>query len=125
MQFRTITLGFLTVSGLFAAGSFFSGSATAQCVQADVSVQYNVSGSKQPTDRSNDVEMESQPGCRGNTSVTTGVQGNVGGNGPVQQNRTVRHRQENGGNSSGNGGSTVQIRSNPAIDVYNPADNLR
>ena len=67
--------------------------------------------------------MQSNGDCRGNTSVTTGVQGNVGGNGPVRQDRKVRHRFEGG--DTGDGGSTVQIRSNPQIDVYNPADNLK
>ena len=100
--------------------------AVAQCVQADVSVQYSISGSKEPTERTNDVEMSSDRACQGNVSVTTGVQGNVGGNGRVRQNRVVRHRMENKGDrSSYSGGSTIQIQSNPAIDVYNPADNLR
>ncbi|OKH18993.1 hypothetical protein NIES593_21560 [Hydrococcus rivularis NIES-593] len=125
MRLRALTLSFIAVSGLFLMGDFLSNSATAKCVQADVSVQYNISGSKEPTNRSNDVEMESDPSCRGNASVTTGVQGNVGGNGPVEQHRTVRHRQRGSdGNSGGNGGA-VQIRSNPGIDVYNPADNWR
>ncbi len=96
-------------------------SATAQCIQADVGIQYNISGSKEPTRRSNDVDMQSSGDCRGNASVTTGVQGNVGGNGSVRQERRVRHRFE--GNSN-HDQSTVQIKVNPQIDVYNPADNL-
>ncbi|AFY76483.1 MAG: hypothetical protein IGR93_01030 [Hydrococcus sp. C42_A2020_068] len=125
MRLKALTLSFLAVSGLFSMGDFLSNWATAKCVQADVSVQYNISGSKEPTNRSNDVDMESDPSCRGNASVTTGVQGNVGGNGPVEQHRTVRHRQRGSdGNSGGNGGA-VQIRSNPGIDVYNPAENWR
>lgn len=126
MQFKALTLGFLATSSFLTIGSFVSDSAVAQCVQADVSVQYNISGSKEPTDRSNDVDMESDPSCRGNASVTRGVQGNIGGDGPVRQHRTVRHRQQSIGDSDeGNGGSTVQIRSNPGIDVYNPAERLR
>jgi len=122
MQLRGLTLGFLAVASLFAIDSFFAKEASAQCVQADVGVQYNISGSKEPTERSNDVEMESDSSCRGNASVTTGVQGNVGGDGSVQQHRTVRHQQRGG---SGGNGSTVQIRSNPTIDVYNPAEKWR
>lgn len=99
----------------------FSPSVLAQCVQADVSVQYNISGSRTPTERNNDVDLQSRGTCRGNASVTTGVQGNEGGTGRVRQSRVVRHRFDNGGNDSGN---TVQIRSNPTIDVYNAADNL-
>ena len=125
MQLKALTLSFLAVSGMLAMGDFLSRPATAQCVQADVSVQYNISGSKQPTDRSNDVTMDGDSSCRGNASVTTGVQGNVGGNGPVQQHRTVHHSQRGGdGNSDGNG-NPVQVRSNVGVDVYNPADNWR
>jgi hypothetical protein len=127
LLFRTLTLSLLTVSSLAAIATFETAPASAQCVQADVSVQYNISGSKKPTDRSNDVAMESDPNCRGNASVTTGVQGNVGGDGPVRQHRTVRHDQRNGNNDSSddNDNSTVQIRSNPGIDVYNPAEKWR
>ncbi|MGL5938949.1 MAG: hypothetical protein ACRC2S_00960 [Waterburya sp.] len=99
--------------------------AVAQCVQADVSVQYNISGSKEPSDRTNDVDFQTNGACRGNASVTTGVQGNVGGNGKVRQTRIVRHRVNNEtGSSSYSDDSTVQIQSNPAIDVYNAADSL-
>ena len=58
--------------------------AMAQCVQADVSVQYNISGSREPTERDNDVDLQSEADCRGNASVTTGVQGNIGGNDRVR-----------------------------------------
>jgi hypothetical protein len=99
--------------------------AVAQCVQADVSVQYNISGSKEPSDRTNDVDFQTTGACRGNASVTTGVQGNVGGNGKVRQTRIVRHRVDNEtGSSSYSDDSTVEIQSNPAIDVYNAADSL-
>lgn len=117
------TMGLSLTSNLLPSG-FFS-SAVAQCVQADISVQYNISGSREPTERTNDVEMGSDGACRGNASVTTGVQGNIGGNGRVRQNRVVRHRMKNPRDNRGySGGSTIQIQSNPAIDVYNPADNL-
>jgi hypothetical protein len=99
--------------------------AIAQCVQADVSVQYNISGSKEPTDRTNDVDFQSHPNCSGNVSVTTGVQGNEGGNGRVTQTRIVRHRfEDNQTTSDRSNNSTIQIQSNPTIDVYNAADNL-
>ncbi|RMF27411.1 MAG: hypothetical protein D6756_01970 [Cyanobacteria bacterium J083] len=94
-----------------------------QCLQADVSVQYNISGSRRPAERRNDVTMESEPNCQGNVSVTTGVQGNVGGRGKVIQNRRVHHRHRNS-NPDSTGGSTLKIINNVGIDVYNPADNL-
>ncbi len=115
-------LSLLSCSSLLIVAPSLTTSATAQCVQADIGIQYNISGSKQPTRRTNDVDMQSTGDCRGNTSVTTGVQGNVGGNGRVRQERRVRHRFEGRGNNNDNG--TVQIKVNPQIDVYNPADNL-
>jgi hypothetical protein len=97
----------------------------AQCVQADVAVQYNISGSHTPTERDNDVDLQSDGACQGNASVTTGVQGNEGGTGKVRQSRVVRHRFNGDRNNQNNtGGSTVQIISNPTIDVYNAADDL-
>jgi hypothetical protein len=124
-KFTKLTLGFLSFTSVLAVVPFGVTSAMAQCLQADVSVQYNISGSQQPTKRSNDVVMESEGRCTGNASVTRGVQGNVGGNGQVEQYRQVRHRQTGGGNNAtGIDGSTVQMRSNVGIDVYNPADNF-
>lgn len=122
---RKITItGLLSISSLLTSNLLVSPT-VAQCIQADVSVQYNISGSKQPTDRTNDVEFETNNACQGNASVTTGVQGNVGGNGRVRQTRIVRHRmREEKGDRRSTDDSTVQIKSNQAIDVYNPADNL-
>lgn len=99
-------------------------SAVAQCVQADISVQYNISGSRSPTERSNDVQLASDGSCRGNATVTTGVQGNVGGNRRVRQTRKVRQRSANTNSHTRYSGNTVQIKSNAAIDVYNPVDRL-
>ncbi|MGK7939216.1 MAG: hypothetical protein AB4062_03490 [Crocosphaera sp.] len=97
-------------------------SVKAQCVQGDISVQYSISGSQKPSQRSNDVTMESEPGCRGNSSVTTGVQGHIGPN-SVEQNRRVQNVQR-GNNKYPQvpNGSTVQIRSNVQVDVDNPVD---
>lgn len=124
MEKRKISWGLLVMS--LVGGFWTTQPATAQCLQADVSVQYNISGSKQPTKRSNDVVMESQPGCRGNASVTTGVQGNIGGTTPVEQHRRVRHRQQGSQNQSGRlDDSTLQIRSNVGVDVYDPSAQYR
>lgn len=123
MKLTPGTTGFLAILGLLTV-NWLTFPATAQCIQADISVQYNISGSRKPTERTNDVQMSSSGACRGNATVTTGVQGNVGGRNNVRQNRVVRHRIVNQNNSSESAGETIQIQSNPAIDVYNPADNL-
>jgi hypothetical protein len=109
--------------GLLGYTIFASLPAIAQCVQSDVSVQYNISGSRQPTQRKNDVTMKSDPKCAGNASITRSVQGNIGGTNPVEQNREVNQVQRGGsGNPSGIDGSTVKTRSQAAIDVNNPTD---
>ena len=122
MNLNKLTLALLSLIsffGIFAVPRF----ASAQCIQADIGVQYNISGSRQPTERTNDVDFGSHGNCQGNVSVTTGVQGNEGGRGRVTQRRVVRHRFR-GNSHYGSGGSTIQIKSNPAIDVYNAADRL-
>lgn len=121
MTLRGLFLSWFSLTSLVFLASSSTHVAQAQCVQADVGVQYNISGSKEPTDRRNDVEMESNGSCRGNASVTVGVQGNEGGNGQVRQHRKVRHRFE-GRDDDRPGGETVQLQSNPQIDVYNPAE---
>jgi hypothetical protein len=119
MKATVITCGFLSFSSLFALGSgIYSQPALAQCVQADIGIQYNI-GNK-PAQRSNDVQMESDPNCQGNRSVTTSVQGNVG-EGEVQQNRRVRHRQRSDSpNPTGVQGPNVQNQTQVQVDVYDP-----
>lgn len=122
MKLRKLALGVLYCSSFLTVTSFVSNSASAQCVQADVAVQYNISGSRRRTDRRNDVAMESNGPCRGNANVTKGVQGNVGGRGQVRQHRQVRNRIS----GSHNGGmKPVQIKTGVEVDVYNPADNWK
>ena len=126
MKVTFLALGLLSCSTLMAFESSLTNPASAQCVQADVSLQYNISGSTQPTNRSNNVDMQSQGPCTGNSSVTTGVQGNEGGRGQVTQTRNVRHRMQGGSdNGTGVSGPTVPINVNVGADVYNPADNLK
>lgn len=123
-----LVLSFLSVASCLTYNSFTTAPAVAQCVQADVAVQYNISGSKKPTKRNNDVVLESEPGCTGNSSVTSSVQGNVGGNDTVEQNRRVRQRQSNSNskpNPTGVNGSTVQVQTEIQVDVYNPAEKYR
>lgn len=123
MKLTSWIIGLLSISYLGIESLTYP--AVAQCVQADISVQYNISGSKEKSDRSSDVEFQNNGACNGNASITTGVQGNVGGNGEVRQTRIVRHRLENGTSSSNSySTSTVKIQSNPGIDVYNAADSL-
>jgi hypothetical protein len=125
MKINRLPLSLISCSILLNFTPFFTNSARGQCVQADISVQYNISGSQQPTERTNNVEFDSSETCTGNVSVTTGVQGNEGGTGSVRQTRNVRHHQEgNTNNNTGVNGPTIEVQTNPGIDVYNPADKL-
>ncbi len=109
--------------GLFSLTVLGTFPAIAQCVQGDASVQYNISGSDQKTRRTNNVKMESDPNCTGNSSITRSVQGNIDGTNSVEQNREVEQIQRGGkGNHSGVSGSTVKIRSEATVDVRNSAD---
>ena len=120
---KVLPLSLLYCSGALVLGLLEATAVQAQCIQADVSVQYNISGSKEPTRRSNDVTMVSDRNCSGNVSVTKGVQGNIGSSGPLEQRRVVEHRQQGGkGNPSGVNPPTVQIKTNATADVYNAAD---
>jgi hypothetical protein len=121
MKLATLALGLFSISSVLTLAPINTNSVQAQCVQADIAVGYNISGSKQPTQRTNNVDMQSQGGCTGNSSVNVGVQGNVGGTGKVIQNRNSSHKFSGG---SGNG-STVKIKVNPTVDVYNAADRLQ
>ncbi|MEM8673338.1 MAG: hypothetical protein AAGF83_05625 [Cyanobacteria bacterium P01_G01_bin.67] len=123
MKLAGWSTGLLSIWSLLSI-DFFLSPVVAQCVQADISVQYNISGSRVPTERTNDVDFQSDAVCQGNVSVTTGVQGNIGGNRRVRQTRKVRHRFHHADGETNQPHNTIQIKSNPAIDVYNAADNL-
>ncbi|MEO0946765.1 MAG: hypothetical protein AAFY11_01185 [Cyanobacteria bacterium J06641_5] len=112
----------ILVGGAIALLATVPGPAHAQCVGADTSVQANISGNPN-TQRSNDVAFETSGSCRGNAISTSGVQVNVGGNGPVRQERRVRQRFE-GNNEGSSNGPTVTVNTNVGVDVYNAADNL-
>ena len=129
MKLTRTTLGLLSWIGfisILVVPRSTPAQSSAPCIQADIGVQYNISGSRQPTERINDVDFASQGNCQGNVSITTGVQGNEGGTGRVSQRRVVRHRfRDNTGGDRSSRGSTIQIKVNPTIDVYNAAEHLR
>ncbi len=121
MKLTKLALGLLSSCSFLTVATVENKPAFAQCVQADVGVQYNISGSRTPTDRTNDVEFGGSGKCRGSSNVTTGVQGNIGGDGRVRQHRRVRNT-INGGSE---GQTPVRVQSGVQVDVYNPADRYR
>lgn len=123
MKFSWLAFSFLSVSSGLIFQPNFTNPAAAQCVQFDQGIQISISGSG-PARRSNNVEMQSAGACTGNSVVTTGQQIHVGP-GRAIQNRNVRQTIRGGTNNGIGGGSTIQIRVNPTIDVNNPADRYR
>lgn len=123
MKVSLLALSLLSFSTALAFESFSNNSARAQCVQFDQGIQISVSGSG-PAQRSNNVEMQSEGRCVGNTIVTTGEQIHVGPGRAVQE-RNVRQTIRGTNKNGIAGGRTIQIRVNPTIDVNNPADRYR
>lgn len=123
MKVSWLVFSFLSVSSSLIFQPNLTNSAAAKCVQFDAGIQVSISGSG-PARRSNNVEMQSDGACTGNSVVTTGQQIHVGP-GRAIQNRNVRQNIGGGSNNGIGGGSTIQIRVNPTIDVNNPADRYR
>lgn len=100
--------------------------ASAQCVMNDTNIQMNISGSRTPTERTNNVEQNSTGGCVGNTINTTNVQSNVGGTASVRQNRQSSQT-INGSNDSPTGinMSPLKFKQSVQVDVYNAADTIK
>ena len=126
MRFALFSLGLCSFASFLTLVATFNQAASAQCVMADVAIQVAVDGSERPAQQSNDVAMESEGPCTGNTSVNTSRQIHVGGVDEVRQERRSRHHMRGNGDSrTGGNGSTVAIPVEVQVDVYNPADRLR
>jgi hypothetical protein len=110
--------GILAINFLF---SSFSSPSVAQCVQADMGVQMDVSAGK--ADQTYDRNMRQEGPCAGNASITTGVQVNTTGSGRHQQKRQVNQTMTGGsGNGTGINGPVIQHGVNIQVDLDNPAD---
>jgi hypothetical protein len=92
----------------------------------DTNIQMNISGSRTPTERTNNVAQNSTGGCVGNTVNTTNVQSNVGGTAAVRQNRQSSQT-INGTNDSPTGinMAPLKFKQSVQVDVYNAADNIQ
>jgi hypothetical protein len=126
MKFSCYSLGILVLASLstFAPGQIIP--ASAQCVMNDTNIQISINGSRQATDRTNQVRQGSTGSCVGNGVSTTNVQSTTGGTERASQQRQST-QQINGGTSSPTGinMAPVKLHQNVQIDVYNPADRLR
>ncbi len=113
----------LVLFAFVCCATIFPNAVNAQCIQSDMSIQANLSGSKQPANRETKRKMTSHPRCTGNVQSTTGVQLNTGGRGTPTQNREVNQTiKESEGNETGIDSQTIQFKNGVIVDIINPAD---
>lgn len=117
------SLSLLSIATLLALAIPETRPAAAQCVIADVAVQTAITGSQKPAKQSNQVTIDRRGSCSGNSSVSVGQQVQVGGTGPVVQERRSHHRIDGTSrNETGVNGPTVAVPVQVQVDVYNAAD---
>lgn len=125
MKSSFLSANLLALATLSAVAALPVRQASAQCVMNDTNIQMTIGGSRQPTDRTNNVSQGSTGGCVGNTVNTVNVQSSVGGTERATQRRQST-QQINGSNDSPTGINLppVKLRQNVQVDVDNPADRL-
>jgi hypothetical protein len=125
MKSSFYSLGLLALASLSTLAIDRVNPASAQCVMNDTNIQVAINGSKQPSDRTNQVRQGSTGSCVGNAVNTTNVQSSTGGTDRASQQRQS-NQQINGGTSNPTGVNIppVKLHQNVQIDVYNPADRL-
>ncbi|AFY94817.1 hypothetical protein [Chamaesiphon minutus] len=125
MKLSAVSLGLCSLATLSTLVSLPISRAHAQCMMNDTNIQMTISGSRKPTERTNDVTQRSTGNCVGNSVNSTNVQTNIGGTERATQNRRSNQQiNGGGGNPSGVNVPTVKFRQNVQIDVYNAADKL-
>lgn len=119
-MFKLLSRLLLSVS-VVPLAPFLTSSASAACVMTDVSVQVAIHGSKNPAKQTNNVDMQSEGVCVGNTTTSTSTQIYVGP-GDVEQTRNSSHFVGGGSNERTNiSGPTIRVPVHVPVDVYNPA----
>ena len=121
MKFKLFSLSLFSVSTLLTLAPTSTPAAFAGCVMTDVAPQIAIHGSKEPAVQTNNVNMQSESGCLGNTTTSTATQLYVGPDN-VEQTRNSSH-------FVGGGKDDVTKVNSPAIavpvsvpvDVYSPA----
>ena len=119
-MFKLLSRLLLSVSALLPISPFLTSSASAVCVMTDVSVQIAIHGSKNPAKQTNNVDMQSEGVCVGNTTTSTSTQIYVGP-GDVEQTRNSSHFVGGGTNERNISGPTIRVPVHVPVDVYNPA----
>lgn len=126
MKSSYLPIGLFSIATLAALFSVPVAPVSAQCVMNDTNIQFSMNGSRQKTDRINDVSQKSSGECVGNSISSPNTQVQSGGT-----ERAVQHRQSRqeirgeDSNPTGINMKPVKVRTNVQIDVYNPADRLK
>ena len=126
MKFSYLPIGLFSIATLSSLFALSVTPVSAQCAMIDTNIQMSMNGSRQATDRSNDVSQKSSGECVGNSISSTNTQVDVGGTERAHQHRTSR--QEIRGEDSSPTGidmKPVKVKTNVQIDVYNAADRLK
>lgn len=119
-MFKLFSHLLLSVSALVPL-ALLTPSASAVCVMTDVSVQIAIHGSRNPAKQTNNVDMQSEGECFGNTTTSTSTQIYVGP-GDVEQTRNSSHFVSGGTNDGTNiNGPVIRVPVHVPVDVYNPA----
>ena len=93
--------------------------AQAQCVQSHVGVKLDISENKH-TRQSDNIEMQSNASCSGNTSSSTATQSNIGGEGAEQTQRVRHSNSSTNPNPSGVNAPTIQNEVVVPVEVKTP-----
>jgi hypothetical protein len=122
MKLKLVQLSLLSLfSVMLAEIPGLISAASAQCVMTDVSVQTAIRGSRRPATQTNNVQMNADRSCSGNTSTHTNSQVYVGSDERVIQQRSSVHDLRGNGNSRGVKGSNIAVPVQVKVDVYSPA----
>ncbi|CAA9586252.1 hypothetical protein AVDCRST_MAG81-3870 [uncultured Synechococcales cyanobacterium] len=121
MKFKLFAHSLLSVSALLTLASHSTPSASAACVMTDVAAQVAIHGSKKPSQQTNNVDMQNEGACLGNTTTNTGTQVYAGPD-DVEQTRNSSHF--NGGSTDDKteiDGPVIRVPVSVPVDIYSPA----
>lgn len=121
MNFKLFSLSLFSVSTLLTLAPTSTPAAFAGCVMTDVAPQIAIHGSKEPAVQTNNVDMQSESGCLGNTTTSTATQLYVG---PDNVEQTRNSSQFVGGgkdDATKVNGPVIGVPVSVPVDVYSPA----
>ena len=95
------------ILGISLFPAFLIDSASAQCIQSHNGIQLDISKNEN-TRQNHEIEMDSSPSCSGNTSSSTSIQTNIGGEGAEQNQGVIHSNSSSRPNPSGVDAPTIK-----------------